>query len=79
MKYKTIAQTKLNSIQQMISKSLQDRQITEQEFKKVLDELSKYNDLKDNKHLKPSRVSEEEKKKLIKEGKAQTLNIMKKI
>ena len=75
---KTIAQSKLNSIKDMISKSLSDGQISEQEFKMVLDELDKYNDMKDKTHNKQSGMSEAEKKKLIEEGKSQALSVIKK-
>ena len=39
----------------------------------VLDELDKYNDLKDKTHTNQSGLSEQEKNKLIEEGKAQAL------
>ena len=38
---KTIGKSKLNSIQNLISKALNDGQISEQEFKTVLDELDR--------------------------------------
>ena len=44
---KTLGESKLNSIKDLISKALQDGQISESEFKMVLCELEKYNDLKD--------------------------------
>ena len=47
---KTIGESKLNSIKNLISKALNDRQISEQEFKLFLDELDRYNDLKDKTH-----------------------------
>ena len=43
----------------------------------ILDELDKYNELKDKTHTKQSGVSEQEKKKLI-EGKAQALSAIQK-
>ena len=49
---KTIAESKLNSIKNLISKALSDNQISESEFKLILDELEKYNNLKDNIHSK---------------------------
>ena len=42
---KTMAECKLNSIKDLISKSLTDGQISENEFKLILDELEKYNKL----------------------------------
>ena len=44
---KTMAECKLNSIKDLISKSLTDGQISENEFKSVLDELEKYNEMKE--------------------------------
>ena len=75
---KTIAQSKLNTINKIISKALTDGQISENEFKLVLDELDKYNHLKENIHSKQTGLSESERNKLIEEGKAQAKNEMKK-
>ena len=44
----------------------------------ILDELDRYNDLKDKTHSKQSGLSETEKKKLIEDGKAQALGAIKK-
>ena len=60
---KTLGESKLNSIKNLISTDLNDGQISEQEFKTVLDELDKYNDLKDKTHTKRSGLSEQEKKR----------------
>ena len=65
---------KLNFIKSLISTALNDGQISEQEFKMVLDELGKYNDIKEKTHTKQSGMSEQEKKKLIEEGKKQALS-----
>ena len=58
-----MAECKLNSIKDLISKSLTDGQINEKEFKLILDELEKYNKLKENTHSKQTGISESEKKK----------------
>ena len=58
---KTLGKSKLNSIKGLISTALNDGQISEQEFKMVLDELDKYNDLKDKTHTNQSGLSEQEK------------------
>ena len=50
-----LGESKLNSIKNLISKALNDGQISEQEFKMVLDELDRYNVLKD-KHIQNSLV-----------------------
>ena len=76
---KTIAESKLNSIKDLISKALSDGQISENEFKLILDELDKYYKLKDSIHSKQTGLSETERKKLIEEGKAQAITEIKKI
>ena len=58
---KTLGESKLNSIKSLISTALNDGQISEQEFKMVLDELDKYNDLKDKTLAKQSGLIEQEK------------------
>ena len=75
---KTLGESKLNSIKGLISKALNDGQISDEEFKTVLDELEKYNELKVKTHTKQSGLSEQEKKKLIEEGKAQALSALSK-
>ena len=75
---KTLGVSKLNSIKNLISKALNDGQISEQEFKMVLDELDKYNELKNKTHTKQVGLGEQEKKKLIEEGKAQALSAIQK-
>ena len=49
---KTLGESKLNSIEDSISKVLQDGQISDDELKMVLCELEKFNDLKDKTHTK---------------------------
>ena len=68
----------MNSVKNLISKALNDGRISEEEFKIVLDELDRYNDLKNKTHTKQSGLSEQEKKKLIEEGKSLALAIVKK-
>ena len=75
---KTIGESKLNSVKNLISKALNDGQISTEEFQLVLCELDRYNDLKDKTRTKQSGLSEQEKKKLIEEGKSQALAIVKK-
>ena len=74
---KTIGESKLNSVKNLISKALNDGQISTEEFQLVLCELDRYNDLKDKTHTKQSGLSEQE-KKLIEEGKSQALALFKK-
>jgi hypothetical protein len=76
---KMIAEAKLNSIKNIISNALQDGQITENEFKTVLDEMEKFSTLKqDIKQAKNSGITEEERKKLIEEGKQQAMDAIQK-
>ena len=75
---KTIGESKLNSVKNLISKALNDGQISTEEFQLVLCELDRYNDLKDKTRTKQSGLSEQEKKKLIEEGKTQALALLKK-
>ena len=75
---RNIAETKINSITDLISKALQDGQIAEKEFKMILDELKKYNELKDVTRSKQTGLSNDEKNKLVESGKAEMLNTLKK-
>ena len=75
---RTMSETKLNTIKDLISKALQDGQISDNEFKLILDELDKYNKLKDNIHSKQRGLTETDKRKLIEQGKAQAKSEMKK-
>ena len=61
----------MNSVKNLISKALNDGQISTEEFQLVLCELDRYNDLKDKTRTNQSGLSKQEKKKLIEEGKAQ--------
>ena len=74
----TLAKSKINSIEQIISKALNDGEISELEFKVVLDELEKFNKMKDDIHSKQTGLSKTDRRKLIEEGKAQALSEMKK-
>lgn len=75
---RTIAESKLNSIKDFISKALQDGQISEQEFKMVLDELDKYNRMKQEIKEKKSEISQTERKKLIKQGREEAMTVIQK-
>ena len=59
----TIAESKLNSIKDIVSKSLQDGEISGDEFKMVLNEMEKYSELKQEiKTTKNTEITDEEKK-----------------
>jgi hypothetical protein len=70
---KILAECKLNSMKDLISKALQDGQISEQEFKLILDDVAKYYKMKQNIRLKCS-ITNIEKKELIQQGKTEALN-----
>ena len=61
---KTIGESKSNSVKNLISKALNDGQISTEEFQLVLCELDRYNDLKDKTRTKQSGLSEQEKKEV---------------
>ena len=77
---KTMADCKLNSIKDLISKSLTDGQISDDEFKLILDELEKYNNLKEKIHSKQTqtRMIDSERKKLIEDTEARVMDEIKK-
>ena len=76
---KTLGESKLNSIKDLISKALQDGQISESEFKMVLNEMEKYSELKQEiKTTKNIEITDEEKKKLIEQGRMEAMNTIQK-
>ncbi len=69
-----LAQTKLNTIQDLVSKALKDDMICEREFSLILNELNKYNTMKEEfKHKARTTLDEQTKKSLIKQGKEQAV------
>ena len=75
----TIAESKLNSIRVIVSKALQDGEISEGEFKMVLNEMEKYSELKQEiKTTKNIEITDEEKKKLIEQGRMEAMNTIQK-
>ena len=75
----TIAESKLNSIKDIVSKALQDGEISGDEFKMVLNEMEKYSELKQEiKTTKNTEITDEEKKKLIEQGRIEAMNTIQK-
>ena len=75
----TIAESKLNSIKDIVSKALQDGEISGDEFKMVLNEMEKYSELKQEiKTTKNTEITDEEKKKLIEQGRMEAMNTIQK-
>ena len=76
---KTLGESKLNSIKDLISKALQDGEISEGEFKMVLNEMEKYSELKQEiKTTKNIEITDGEKKKLIEQGRMEAMNTIQK-
>ncbi len=75
---KQTAESKLNSILDLINKAIDDNSISDSEFKLVVDEVTKYNDLKkkiQTRHvINNSGISEDEKKALIEQTKKDFLD-----
>ena len=58
-----IADSKLNSMKDFISKALQNGQKSEVEFKAILDDVERFNTMKEETCLKKSEISDDEKKR----------------
>lgn len=68
-KIKTLAEAKLNTINDHISKALKDDHISEEEFSLVLDELDKFNKMKEEiRSDTKGGINEETKQSLINQG-----------
>lgn len=68
-KIKTLAEAKLNTINDHISKALKDGHISDEEFSLVLGELDKFNKMKEEIRSETKRgISEETKQSLINQG-----------
>ena len=59
---KTLGTSKSNSIKNLVSKALNDGQLSKQEFKIVLDEMDRYNDFECEMHTKQSWLSDQNKR-----------------
>lgn len=80
-KIRAVAESKINTITDHISKALSDNQISDEEFHLILSELEKYNAMKadiQSKTKKQPVVSEEEKKALIQKGKDLAMSALRK-
>ena len=77
---KMVADSKLNSVKDFVSKALQDGQINKSEFKTIIiDEMEKYNNLKEGIAIKKnSEISEVDKKKLKEQGRMEAINTIQK-
>ena len=64
-----LARSKLNSIENKISKALMDNEISHEDFQTIINKEKKYRELKENIRLMNSQRSDAEKVTLIEEGK----------
>ena len=64
-----LARSKLNSIENKISKALIDNDISHEDFEIVINEEKKYQELKESIRMMNNQRSDAEKVNLIKEGK----------
>ena len=69
-----LARGKLNSIESKISKALADNEICHEDFEIVINEEKKYRELKESIIMMNSQRSDNEKVKLIEEGKKIGIN-----
>lgn len=73
-KIKTLAEAKLNTISDHISKALTDNELSDQEYSMILGELEKFNNMKKEIRSKIKvEVDEETKKSLINQGREDAL------
>ena len=77
---KSIAESKINSVKDIVSKSLKDGDISDIEFKMVLNEMENYSTLKkENKEkVTNSEISEVKKKKLVEQGRLEAMSNLQK-
>ena len=69
-----LAQSKLNTISDHISKALQDNSISDEEFHLIVSELDKYNKMKEDIRSKvKTKIDDETKQSLIKQGKEKAI------
>jgi hypothetical protein len=69
-KIKTLAESKLNTISDHISKALKDNQISDEEFSLIMSELEKFSNLKEDIRTNvKTKIDEETKQSLINKGK----------
>ena len=69
-----LARSKLNSIENKISKALMDNEITHEDFETIINEENKYRGLKESSRMMNSHRSDAEKVNLIEEGKEIGIN-----
>ena len=69
-----LARSKLNRIENKISKALMDNEISHEDFETIINEEKKYQELKESSRMMNSHRSDTEKVNLIEEGKKIGIN-----
>ena len=69
-----LARSKLNGIENKISKALTDNEISHEDFETIINEEKKYRELKESIRMMNSQRSDAEKVNLIEEGKKIGIN-----
>ena len=69
-----LARSKLNSIENKISKALMDNEISHEDFETIINEEKKYRELKESIRMTNIQRSDAEKVNLIEEGKKISIN-----
>jgi dsDNA-specific endonuclease/ATPase MutS2 len=69
-----LAESKINTISDHISKALKDNHVSDDEFSLIMSELTKFNQMKDEIRTKTkTKIDDETKQSLIKQGKEQAV------
>ena len=79
---KQTAESKLNSILEIVDKAINDNSVSDEEFKQVVDEMNKYNELKKNIQTKQTvsldnTISEDQKNAIIQQAKKDFISQLK--
>lgn len=79
-KIRMLAEAKLSTISDLVSKALTDKKVTDVEFALILAELTKYRHLKEETRSRTKQaIDEETKNSLIKQGREEAMNSVKRL
>ncbi len=79
-KIKVLAEAKLNTISDHISKALMDNEVTDEEFRLILSELDKFREMKEELRSKSkTQIDQETKNSLIEQGRAEVRESFRKL
>jgi hypothetical protein len=69
-----LAESKINTINDHVSKAFKDNHVSDDEFSLIISELTKFNQMKDEIRMKTkTKIHDETKQSLIKQGKEQAV------